>query len=219
MLVDRVSFSVAAGEVLGLAGLLGAGRTETLEVLFGLHPEFGGGEVSVNGRRVSLRNPVEAKQHGIALVTEDRKRDGLILGAGIDRNAELTVMSSISNFGVVSNREEREVALRTMRQLAIHASGPEQVAGTLSGGNQQKLVIGKWLQAVSQNSASGRADSRDRCRGKGRHLPPDSTTRRGGPGDRAGLVGIARTHPVERPYLGLARRPPDGAIESIGFFT
>ena len=148
MLVDRVSFSVAAGEVLGLAGLLGAGRTETLEVLFGLHPEFGGGEVFVNGRRVSLRNPAEAKQHGIALVTEDRKRDGLILGAGIDRNAELTVMRSISNFGVVSSREEREVALRTMRQLGIHARGPEQVAGTLSGGNQQKLVIGKWLQAV-----------------------------------------------------------------------
>jgi ribose transport system ATP-binding protein len=148
MLIDRVSFSVAAGEVLGLAGLLGAGRTETLEVLFGLHPEFGGGEVFVNGRRVSLRNPVEAKQHGIALVTEDRKRDGLILGAGIDRNAELTVMRSISNFGVVSKREEREVALRTIRQLGIHARGPEQVAGTLSGGNQQKLVIGKWLQAI-----------------------------------------------------------------------
>ena len=148
MLVDRVSFSVAAGEVLGLAGLLGAGRTETLEVLFGLHRELAAGEVFVNGRRVSLRNPVEAKQHGIALVTEDRKRDGLILGAGIDRNAELTVMRSVSNFGVVSRRDEREVALRTIQQLGIQARGPEQVAGTLSGGNQQKLVIGKWLQAV-----------------------------------------------------------------------
>jgi ribose transport system ATP-binding protein len=148
MLVDRLSFSVAAGEVLGLAGLLGAGRTETLEVLFGLHPEFGGGEVFVNGHRVALRSPAEAKQHGIALVTEDRKRDGLILGAGIDRNAELTVMGSISNFGVVSKREERQVALRTIQQLGIHATGPEQIAGTLSGGNQQKLVMGKWLQAV-----------------------------------------------------------------------
>ena len=148
MLVDRVSFSVAAGEVLGLAGLLGAGRTETLEVLFGLHPEFADGEVFVNGRRVSVRNPIEAKQHGIALVTEDRKRDGLILGAGIDRNAELTVMRSVSRFGIVSRRDEREVALRTIQQLGIHARGPEQVAGTLSGGNQQKLVIGKWLQAA-----------------------------------------------------------------------
>ncbi len=81
-------------------------------------------------------------------MTEDRKRDGLILGAGIDRNAELTVMRSISNFGVVSKREEREVALRTIQQLGIHATGPEQIAGTLSGGNQQKLVIGKWLQAA-----------------------------------------------------------------------
>jgi ribose transport system ATP-binding protein len=144
-LVENVSFSVAAGEVFGIAGLLGAGRTETLEVLFGLHSGTSGGDVRIEGKKIHLLNPVEAKAAGIALVTEDRKRDGLVLGAGIDRNAELAVLRTISAFGLVSPDEELELANRTIRDLGIHASGPRQLAGTLSGGNQQKLVIGKWL--------------------------------------------------------------------------
>jgi ribose transport system ATP-binding protein len=144
-LVDRVSFSVAAGEVFGVAGLLGAGRTEMLEVLFGLHAGTSGGDVRIEGEKIPLLNPVEAKAAGIALVTEDRKRDGLVLGAGIDRNAELAVLRTISAFGLVSPEQELELANRTIQNLDIHASGPRQPAGTLSGGNQQKLVIGKWL--------------------------------------------------------------------------
>ena len=145
MLVQNVNFSVVAGEVFGIAGLLGAGRTETLEVLFGLHPGTSGGEVRVEGKKIRLLNPVDAKAAGIALVTEDRKRDGLVLGAGIDRNAELAVLRTISAFGLVSPEEELALADRTIRNLGIQASGPRQPAGTLSGGNQQKLVIGKWL--------------------------------------------------------------------------
>jgi ribose transport system ATP-binding protein len=145
MLVQNVSFSVVAGEVFGIAGLLGAGRTETLEVLFGLHPGTSGGEVRIEGQKVRLLNPVDAKAAGIALVTEDRKRDGLVLGAGIDRNAELAVLRTIAAFGLVSTNEEQILAERTIRDLGIQASGPRQLAGTLSGGNQQKLVIGKWL--------------------------------------------------------------------------
>ena len=145
MLVQNVSFSVGAGEVFGIAGLLGAGRTETLEVLFGLHPGTSGGEVRIEGKKIRLLNPVDAKAAGIALVTEDRKRDGLVLGAGIDRNAELAVLRTIAAFGLVSANEELELANRTIRNLGIQASGPRQLAGTLSGGNQQKLVIGKWL--------------------------------------------------------------------------
>jgi ribose transport system ATP-binding protein len=145
MLVRNVSFSVVAGEVFGIAGLLGAGRTETLEVLFGLHPGTSRGEVRVEGKKIRLLNPVDAKAAGIALVTEDRKRDGLVLGAGIDRNAELAVLRTIAAFGLVSPRQELELADRTIRNLGIQASGPRQLAGTLSGGNQQKLVIGKWL--------------------------------------------------------------------------
>ncbi|MBV8376480.1 MAG: sugar ABC transporter ATP-binding protein, partial [Verrucomicrobia bacterium] len=145
MLVQNVSFVVGAGEVFGIAGLLGAGRTEILEVLFGLHPGSSGGEIRVAGKRIRLSSPVDAKAAGIALVTEDRKRDGLVLGAGIDRNAELAVLRTIAAFGLVSLNEELALANRTIRDLGIQASGPRQVAGTLSGGNQQKLVIGKWL--------------------------------------------------------------------------
>jgi ribose transport system ATP-binding protein len=145
MLVWNVSFSVVAGEVFGIAGLLGAGRTETLEVLFGLHAGTSGGEIRIEGESVRLLNPVDAKAAGIALVTEDRKRDGLVLGAGIDRNAELAVLRTIAAFGLVSSNGELELAERTIKNLAIQASGPRQPAGTLSGGNQQKLVIGKWL--------------------------------------------------------------------------
>jgi ribose transport system ATP-binding protein len=147
MLVQNVSFTVGAGEVFGIAGLLGAGRTETLEVLFGLHPGCSGGEIRVEGKKIHLSNPVDAKAAGIALVTEDRKRDGLVLGAGIDRNAELAVLRTIAAFGLVSTNEELALANRTIRDLGIQASGPRQLAGTLSGGNQQKLVIGKWLLA------------------------------------------------------------------------
>jgi ribose transport system ATP-binding protein len=145
MLVQNVSFSVLAGEVFGIAGLLGAGRTETLEVLFGLHPGASGGEVRIEGQEIRLSNPVDAKGAGIALVTEDRKRDGLVLGAGIDRNAELAVLRTIASFGLVSSKGESELAEQTIKNLGIQASGPQQLAGTLSGGNQQKLVIGKWL--------------------------------------------------------------------------
>jgi ribose transport system ATP-binding protein len=145
MLVWNVSFSVVAGEVFGIAGLLGAGRTETLEVLFGLHAGTSGGEIRIEGEIIRLLSPVDAKAAGIALVTEDRKRDGLVLAAGIDRNAELAVLRTIAAFGLVSSNRELELAEQTIKNLAIQASGPRQPAGTLSGGNQQKLVIGKWL--------------------------------------------------------------------------
>src|SRR5258708_10024138 len=89
MLVRDISFSVGAGEVFGLGGLLGAGRTEALQVLYGLHPGTSDGEVLIEGEPVLVLSPIEAKAHGLALVTEDRKRDGLVLGAGIDRNIGL----------------------------------------------------------------------------------------------------------------------------------
>jgi ribose transport system ATP-binding protein len=145
-LVDNVSFSVAAGEVFGLGGLLGAGRTETLEVLFGLHPATSGGVVRIRGKTARILSPVLAKEAGISLVTEDRKRDGLILGAGIDRNVGLPVTRLLAHFGVVSNTLEQALASAKIAQLNIHAvHGPAQVIASLSGGNQQKVVVGKCL--------------------------------------------------------------------------
>jgi ribose transport system ATP-binding protein len=144
-LLDGVSFDVAAGEVLGLAGLMGAGRTETLETVFGARDEEAGGEIRIDGQPVAIRSPLHAKSAGLALVTEDRKRDGLVLGAGLDLNVALTVMPSLATRGFVVRRRETELATRTIGSLGIRAFGPQQVAGTLSGGNQQKVVVGKWL--------------------------------------------------------------------------
>ena len=144
-LLDGVSLEVGAGEVLGLAGLMGAGRTELLEALFGVRGEAGGGEIRVDGRPVVLETPLAAKAAGLALVTEDRKRDGLALGLGLDRNLGLPVMPSLARFGLVMPRRERDLAARTIRAMAVRAHGPGQPAGTLSGGNQQKVVLGKWL--------------------------------------------------------------------------
>jgi ribose transport system ATP-binding protein len=144
-LVENINLVVAAGEVVGIGGLLGAGRTEILEVIFGLHPGTSRAEIKIDGTPVRLQSPVQAKAAGIALVTEDRKRDGLILDFGIDRNVELPVMRSVAGFGLVSRTGEEALASQTIRELGIAASGPTQRAGALSGGNQQKLVIGKWL--------------------------------------------------------------------------
>ena len=144
-LVDGVDLDVAAGEVVGLAGLMGAGRTELLETLFGARAEPSGGEVRVDGRPVTISSPLAAKRAGLALVTEDRKRDGLVLGTAIEGNLALTVMPSLARFGLVRRGMATALALRTIKTLAIRASGPKQTAGTLSGGNQQKVVIGKWL--------------------------------------------------------------------------
>jgi ribose transport system ATP-binding protein len=141
-----VSFDVYPGEVFGLAGLLGAGRTEVLETLFGLHPYTSEGRVLLEGKPLPLRGPMDAKAAGIAFVTEDRKRDGLILDAGLNRNAALPVMRLLAAYGLVVSSREQQNARATINQLGIRASGPEQIAGTLSGGNQQKLVIGKWLK-------------------------------------------------------------------------
>jgi len=145
MLIQEVSFSVGAGEVLGLGGLLGAGRTEVLQVLSGLHPGTSDGDISIQGRPVQILGPVEAKALGVALVTEDRKRDGLILGAGIDRNIGLPVMERLTRFGVVLPGKEKALAESMMKKLNIHARDPEQPTGSLSGGNQQKVVVGKCL--------------------------------------------------------------------------
>jgi ribose transport system ATP-binding protein len=145
MLVQDISFSVGAGEVLGLGGLLGAGRTEVLQVLYGLHPGTSDADIRIEGKPVQILGPVQAKARGIALVTEDRKRDGLILGAGIDRNIGLPVMRTLTHLGIVLPGREKALAESMIRQLNIHARDAEQPTGSLSGGNQQKVVVGKCL--------------------------------------------------------------------------
>ena len=143
--VDGVSFSVRKGEVLGIAGLMGAGRTELLMSIFGAWPGEYSRQITVEGRPVAIDSPSDAIDNGIGFVTEDRKRFGLILEQTIMDNMTLAGLRAISG-KILTNRTRELMATRTpMASLRIKANSPLTIAGTLSGGNQQKVVLGKWL--------------------------------------------------------------------------
>ncbi len=137
-------FSVHAGEIVGIAGLMGAGRTELCQTIFGITPAPEGA-ISIEGRVVEVRSPRDAVDAGIALITEDRQKTGLVLPLPLRENVTLANMAAVSRMGFVLNSEERKVAEDSRRKLSIRASSIEQLAGRLSGGNQQKIVLAKWL--------------------------------------------------------------------------
>ena len=143
--VDNVSFHVRKGEVLGIAGLMGAGRTELLMSIFGAWPGRFSREIYVNGKQVSLDSPASAIGHGIGFVTEDRKRFGLILEQTILDNMTLAGLKRISGRFLTNRTKETMAASGPMQSLRVKANSPLTVTGTLSGGNQQKVVLGKWL--------------------------------------------------------------------------
>lgn len=143
--LSKIDFEVRAGEVLGIAGLMGAGRTALLNVLFGTFPAHAEGEIRVCGRRIDIKQPEDAIANGIAFVTEDRKRFGLSLIASVLENATLASLEKMSSGGVLRRQEEVARVERSMTELRIKASSPETIVGTLSGGNQQKVVLAKWL--------------------------------------------------------------------------
>jgi len=140
-----VSFDLYPGEILGIGGLLGSGRTEILESIFGSTEGRVGGDVFVDGELVRFASPRDARRKGLALVTEDRKSEGLHLSASIKDNVALPVLSRLSRFGIRAFGEEAKLASNAVKSLGIRCSGTDQPAGSLSGGNQQKVVIGKWL--------------------------------------------------------------------------
>jgi ABC-type sugar transport system ATPase subunit len=139
-----ISFSLRAGEIVGLAGLVGAGRTELCRALFGID-HIDSGRVSVQGKPVNLRNPGQAVKAGIALIPEDRGRDGLARQLPISYNVTAASMSRLSTWGFIKHRAETDVTNEYCGKLRIKCSGGAQLAGRLSGGNQQKVVIAKWL--------------------------------------------------------------------------
>ncbi len=143
--VDNVSFHVRKGEVLGIAGLMGAGRSELLMSIFGAWPGRFSREIYVNGKQVSLDSPASAIGHGIGFVTEDRKRFGLILEQTILDNMTLAGLKRISGKFLTNRTKETMAASGPMQSLRVKANSPLTVTGTLSGGNQQKVVLGKWL--------------------------------------------------------------------------
>jgi ABC-type sugar transport system ATPase subunit len=142
-----ISFSVHAGEVVGLAGLVGAGRSEVARAIFGLDPDATG-TISVRGHPVAIRSPRDAMRHGIGLVPEDRKHQGLVLGMRTRENATLPTVSRFAQSGWINQRAETTAVLDSFSRVALRA-GTEVAVSSLSGGNQQKVVLSKWLTAAS----------------------------------------------------------------------
>ena len=143
-LYQNVSFSVRKGEVLGFYGLVGAGRTEIAETLFGLR-DPSAGQILLNGQEVRIKSPIDAISHGISLVPEDRKGQGLVLGMNCRDNMTLPQVSDLTAGPFVSDGAEIAIFDQYRDKLDIRTPGWRQTVGNLSGGNQQKIVIGKWL--------------------------------------------------------------------------
>ncbi len=144
-----ISFSLRAGEIVGMAGLIGAGRTELCRALFGVDP-IDSGRVWVRGRDVKIHSPQEAVEAGIALVTEDRQVTGLALRLPVAHNITLANVRGISRFGFLDGAAQNAAAADFIGRLRIRAGSPRQLCGRLSGGNQQKVVIAKWLFRQAQ---------------------------------------------------------------------
>jgi rhamnose transport system ATP-binding protein len=144
--VKDVDLSVRAGEVLGLAGLVGAGRTELARILFGLTPADSG-EIRLRGRKVAVEAPAQAVAMGIAYVPEDRRRHGVILEMTTSANATLATLRAHARFGLLDPGKERATAGQFVRRLGIKTPTLETPVGNLSGGNQQKVALARWLAA------------------------------------------------------------------------
>jgi D-xylose transport system ATP-binding protein len=145
MVLRDINFEVHAGEVLGVAGLMGSGRTALLNVLFGSFPRSYSGEIRLNGSAINITRPSDAIDRGIALVTEDRKRLGLSLSASIADNMTLVALRRFASANILKKQQEMSSVERMMSDLRVKASSPETTVETLSGGNQQKVVLGRWL--------------------------------------------------------------------------
>ncbi|WP_422478930.1 sugar ABC transporter ATP-binding protein [Pleomorphochaeta sp. DL1XJH-081] len=143
-LLKDVSFHLFSGEILGFAGLVGAGRSEVMKCIFGVDP-FESGEIVLNGEPVVIKNPEEAMKHGIALVPESRKREALFLDQTVKYNITIKALEEFIHGIRVDNAKEDEITREYVDKMAIKTPSYKQVVGNLSGGNQQKVVIGRWL--------------------------------------------------------------------------
>ncbi len=141
-----ISFELRRGEVLGFAGLMGAGRTELMECLFGAATDPLQGAIQLEGREVRFRHPAEAKAAGVAMVTEDRKRFGLFAQMVVRENITVCTLEESTRVGFISTSAERDKARESISQLGVKTSGPEAPITSLSGGNQQKCIIARWLR-------------------------------------------------------------------------
>jgi ribose transport system ATP-binding protein len=141
----NISFSLRRGEVLGIFGLMGAGRTELLESVFGMYPRRVEGKIFIEGKPAVVNNPLAGKKVGFAMVPEDRKLDGLVLQMTVSESISLASIENVENYGLINHRREKRQAGKYIHELQIKTPSVQQVVEKLSGGNQQKVVIAKWL--------------------------------------------------------------------------
>jgi ribose transport system ATP-binding protein len=139
---QNISFSLKKGEILGIFGLMGAGRTELFEALFGLN---GLVEIEIENTPLSIKSPSDAVKAGLALVSEDRKKDGIIPELSVKKNISLTTLLGLSKNGILSQSKENDLAKKYILDLKIKTSSDTQLIKNLSGGNQQKAILAKWL--------------------------------------------------------------------------
>lgn len=149
-MVRNINISLYEGEIVGLAGLMGAGRTETTRAIFGADPKTSG-EIILDGKTLDIKCPMDAIKAGVVLAPEDRKKDGLCTGLSIRHNLALPNLDYICNvLGVINSRREDDLCTKAVENLRIKTPNVEVNSGTLSGGNQQKVVVGKWLARDSR---------------------------------------------------------------------
>lgn len=141
---ENVNFEVRSGEVLGVAGLMGAGRTEIMQAIFGNLP-YESGRIEISGKEVKIKTPIDAIRNGIGFITEDRKVEGLMLEESIEKNIALTNLSRISKHKFIRPKEEDELVKKGIEELHIKCFGSQHECNNLSGGNQQKVVFAKWI--------------------------------------------------------------------------
>ncbi|KRN97772.1 abc transporter-protein [Levilactobacillus paucivorans] len=144
-----VSFSVRSGEVLAFSGLMGAGRTEIMRAIFGID-KLDAGTIKVDGKELVIKNPNDAISHNVGFLTEDRKTEGLILDATLADNIDLPSIDGFSKHGLIDEKADKDFVDMLLKRLNVKANGRDDEAGSLSGGNQQKVVLAKWVGSGSQ---------------------------------------------------------------------
>ena len=141
---QNISFELKKGQILGMFGLVGAGRTEVCRAVFGADP-YDSGEIYINGKKVHIKTPIEGMKNSIAFLTEDRKKDGLCLGLSVEFNTNMASYKMISKSSLINLKREKERAEKYIKAINIKTPSTRQLCKNLSGGNQQKVVISKWM--------------------------------------------------------------------------
>lgn len=140
-----IDFILHKGEILGLVGLVGAGRTEIIRALYGAD-KVKSKEVYLNGKKVVIHSPKDAKKYGMGLVSEDRKQQGLVLRFSVERNITMAALDRLTKFGFLNKRAQKDIAQKHIESLKIKTPSDQTKVVTLSGGNQQKCIVGRWLE-------------------------------------------------------------------------